>query len=132
MLDFSTCQNVARSGMQRRDERSNWIEKETDIWRLFLSPPFYNCILGYKNRQSIHKNSLVVERKRLCAQLKYYNWISPEGVVKMKYWFHAVLLLLSLNAVASRKSREIRIVSANTKHYNDMVNIIFLVPTIEQ
>lgn len=40
----------------------------------------------------------------------------------MKYCFLGALLLLSLNAVVCRKSREIRIVSANTKYYDELVN----------
>lgn len=45
--------------------------------------------------------------------------------MKMRYYFVGALLLISLNAVVCRKSREIRIVSANivpTKYYDELVN----------
>lgn len=44
----------------------------------------------------------------------------------MKCWFIVALMMLSFDVVVCRKSREIRIISANTKYYDELVNIIYL------
>lgn len=105
---------VQRSGSQT--PYGNWMEEDIGIRRRLSFHTHCNFMPSIKSDSSFTK---IVQ---LTNTVPNGNWIYLKWIVKMKYCFLGALLLISLNAVVCRKSREIRIVSANTKYYDELVN----------